>query len=83
MRNWLHPLVELDSALPICWVEPSPSKVGDLSVDNILIKKDDLAIVVGLYNMQNRLEYAVDRSTTDRLDFICKHEECPFMLCSR
>ncbi|KAH6760242.1 hypothetical protein C2S51_017191 [Perilla frutescens var. frutescens] len=41
--------------------------------------KDDLALAVGIYHMQNRVEYVVYRSNRSRLGYVCKHGgDCPF-----
>ncbi|XP_057808425.1 uncharacterized protein LOC131022899 [Salvia miltiorrhiza] len=72
---------DFDSTLPLNWAEPSFPDKDQLAVNATFRSKDELAIAVGLYHMEKKVEYAVDRSTTERVGYICKHDdECPFML---
>ncbi|XP_057785642.1 uncharacterized protein LOC131003177 [Salvia miltiorrhiza] len=81
LRNWLIVIPDVDSVLPLCWDEPSFPNKDQLAVNATFRSKDELAIAVGLYHMEEKVEYAVDRSTDKRLGYICKHDDdCPFML---
>lgn len=81
LSNWVIPLVDLDIAGSLPWVEPSASHVGALYVGATFCTKDDLALAVGTYHMHNRVEYSVYRSNKKRLGYICKHDDgCPFKL---
>ncbi|KAH6805136.1 hypothetical protein C2S51_029967 [Perilla frutescens var. frutescens] len=67
---------------PLIWDEPSTSNTDELHKGAIFRTKDDLALAVGLYHMQNRVKYAVYRSNKTRLVYMCKHGRvCPFRLC--
>ncbi|KAH6817826.1 hypothetical protein C2S51_001429, partial [Perilla frutescens var. frutescens] len=72
-----------DVAGPLSWDEPSAANTDELRKDAIFRTKDDLALAMGLYHMQNRVEYVVYRSNKERLIYMCKHgRECPFKLCA-
>ncbi|KAH6792838.1 hypothetical protein C2S52_003315 [Perilla frutescens var. hirtella] len=82
-RNWLVPLANIDVAGPLSWDEPSAANTDELQKGAIFRTKDDLALAVGLYHMQNRVEYAVYQSNKTRLVYMCKYgRECPFKLCA-
>ncbi|KAH6786487.1 hypothetical protein C2S52_006039 [Perilla frutescens var. hirtella] len=73
----------VDGAVPLSWDEPSAANTDELQKGAIFRTKDDLALAVGLYHMQNRVEYAVYRSNKTRVVYMCKHgRECPFKLCA-
>ncbi|KAH6770984.1 hypothetical protein C2S52_015787 [Perilla frutescens var. hirtella] len=82
LSNWVVPLADLDIAGSLAWVEPSAATpIGALFLGATFRSKDDLAMAVGMYHMQNRVEYAVYRSNKKRLGYICKHGNgCPFKL---
>ncbi|KAH6812903.1 hypothetical protein C2S51_021921 [Perilla frutescens var. frutescens] len=81
--NWLVLLVNIDVAGPLSWDEPSAANTDELQKGAIFRTKDDLALAMGPYHMQNRVEYAVYRSNKTRLIYMCKHgRECPFKLCA-
>ncbi|KAH6797116.1 hypothetical protein C2S52_021670 [Perilla frutescens var. hirtella] len=83
LSNWVVPLANLDIAGPLDWGEPSAAHTNTLYKGAIFRTKDDLALAVGLYHMQNRVEYIVYRSNKTRLVYMCKHgRECPFRLCA-
>ncbi|KAH6789148.1 hypothetical protein C2S51_004154 [Perilla frutescens var. frutescens] len=81
LRNWVIPMANFNNAVPLAWAEPSVANIGALFVGAIFRRKDDLSIAVGMHHMQNRVEYSVYRSSSKRLQFVCKHGNgCPFML---
>ncbi|KAH6787567.1 hypothetical protein C2S52_007119 [Perilla frutescens var. hirtella] len=81
--NWLVPIANIDVLGPLSWDEPSAANTDELHKGAIFRTKDDLALAVGLYHMQNRVEYAVYRWNKTRLVYMCKHErKCPFKLCA-
>ncbi|XP_057808460.1 uncharacterized protein LOC131022936 [Salvia miltiorrhiza] len=80
-RDWGIPVLDFDDAPALGWEDSNVLESGILSVGALFRSKDDLAIAVGLYHMENHVEYAVERSSTTRLWFVCKHgNDCPFML---
>ncbi|KAH6828691.1 hypothetical protein C2S53_018040 [Perilla frutescens var. hirtella] len=82
LSNWVVPLANLDIAGPLNWGDPSAAHTDTLYKGAIFRTNDDLALTVGLYLMQNRVEYVVYRSNKKRLVYMCKHgRECPFRLC--
>ncbi|XP_057779745.1 uncharacterized protein LOC130998337 [Salvia miltiorrhiza] len=68
-RDWGIPVLDFDDAPALGWKDSNVLESGILSVGALLRSKDDLAIAVGLYHMENHVEYAVDRSSTTRLWF--------------
>ncbi|XP_057803157.1 uncharacterized protein LOC131018454 [Salvia miltiorrhiza] len=80
-RDWGILVLDFDDAPALGWEDSNVLESGILSVGALFRSKDDLAIAVGLYHMENHVEYAVHRSSTTRLWFVCKHGNgCPFML---
>ncbi|KAH6838292.1 hypothetical protein C2S53_020466 [Perilla frutescens var. hirtella] len=77
--NWVVPLADWDIAGPVSWDEDATPQSDTLHQGAIFLMKDDLALAVGIYHMQNRVEYAVYRSNRSRLGYVCKHGgDCPF-----
>ncbi|KAH6780650.1 hypothetical protein C2S52_011887 [Perilla frutescens var. hirtella] len=77
--NWVVPLADWDIAGPLSWDEGPAPDSDTLHQGAIFRTKDDLAMAVGIYHMQNRVEYAVYRSNRSRLGYVCKHGgDCPF-----
>ncbi|KAH6776476.1 hypothetical protein C2S52_014037 [Perilla frutescens var. hirtella] len=77
--NWVVPLADWDIAGPLSWDEGQAPDLDSLHQGAIFQTKEDLALAVGIYHMQNRVEYAVYRSNRSRLGYVCKHGgDCPF-----
>ncbi|KAH6788984.1 hypothetical protein C2S51_003990 [Perilla frutescens var. frutescens] len=77
--NWVVPLADWDIAGPLSWDEGPAPETDTLHQGAIFQTKDDLALAVGIYHMQNRVEYVVYRSNRSRLGYVCKHGgDCPF-----
>ncbi|KAH6780923.1 hypothetical protein C2S52_012160 [Perilla frutescens var. hirtella] len=77
--NWVVPLTDLDIAGPLSWDERRAAPTDTLREGAIFRTKDALALAVGIYHMQNRVEYCVYRSNRRRLGYVCKHGgDCPF-----
>ncbi|KAH6797140.1 hypothetical protein C2S52_021694 [Perilla frutescens var. hirtella] len=79
LSNWVVPLADWDIAGPLSWDEGPAPDSDTLHQGAIFRTKDDLALAVSIYHMQNRVEYAMYRSNRSRLDYVCKHGgDCPF-----
>ncbi|KAH6800818.1 hypothetical protein C2S52_001282 [Perilla frutescens var. hirtella] len=77
--NWVVPLADWDIAGPLSWDEGPAPDSDTLHQGAIFRTKDDLALAVGIYHMQNRVEYAVYRSNRSRLGYVYKNGgDCPF-----
>ncbi|KAH6770113.1 hypothetical protein C2S52_014916, partial [Perilla frutescens var. hirtella] len=78
-NNWVVPLADLDIAGPVSWDERRVAPTDTLREGAIFRTKDDLALAVGIYHIQNRVEFCVYRSNRSRLGYVCKHGgDCPF-----
>ncbi|KAH6777541.1 MAP kinase 4 [Perilla frutescens var. hirtella] len=77
--NWMVSLTDWDIVGPLSWDERPAPQSDTLHEGAIFRTKDDPAPAVGIYHMQNRVEYAVYRLNMSRLGYVCKHGgDCPF-----
>ncbi|KAH6755307.1 hypothetical protein C2S53_015536 [Perilla frutescens var. hirtella] len=77
--NWVVLLADWDIAGPLSGDEGLAPQSNTLHQGTIFQMKDNLALAVGIYHMQNLVEYAVYRSNRSRLGYVCKHGgDCPF-----
>ncbi|KAH6781863.1 hypothetical protein C2S51_007156 [Perilla frutescens var. frutescens] len=78
--NWVVSLADLDIA-GLLWDERPATQTYTLHEGAIFRMKDDLALAVEIYYMQNRVVYVVYRSNKTQLGYICKHgSDCPFRI---